>query len=348
MIPGTAPPSLEMVDMALSERDLIEHIRRNAATSSAAGLIKGIGDDCSVFGKSAQGAWLVSTDMLVDGVHFNREWHPPRLLGRKSIAVNLSDIAAMGGIPRFFLLSVSLPPWLPQEWLFQWLDGVSAILSEYDCVLIGGDTVTGKELNISVTVLGEQHPAGVVYRTGAGVGDTVYVSGPLGSSAAGLEILKRTGGDGLSRYTAWEVLVNAHLDPIPQVRLGQVLCASGCVSAMQDVSDGLATDLSHICKESGVGAVIREQGLPHLAMLDEVCEALQLRKADCILRGGEDYQLVFCVSRGKEKDLEEYVKKAGDFIVYPVGTIEKGRGVSLEEGLGGCRDITFQGYEHLV
>ncbi len=332
--------------MALSERDLIEHIRKQAAASSARGLIKGIGDDCSVFGTSARGAWLVSTDMLVDGVHFTREWHPPRLLGRKSIAVNLSDIAAMGGVPRFFLLSVSLPPWLSSEWLFQWLEGVSAILSEYDCVLIGGDTVSGQELNISVTVLGEQHPAGIIYRSGARSGDTVYVSGPLGSSAAGLEILKRTGGDGLQRNSGWEILINTHLDPIPQVQLGQVLCASGCVSAMQDISDGLATDLSHICNESGVGAVIRGQRLPHLPELDEVCSALQLHKSDCILRGGEDYQLVFCVSRGREKDLEEYVKKAGNYVVYPVGTIEMGRGVSLEDDQGRRRDITFQGYEH--
>ena len=334
--------------MTLFERDLIDHIRKNAATSFVDGLIKGIGDDCSVFGKSTSAAWLVSTDMLVDGVHFNREWHPPRLLGRKSIAVNLSDIAAMGGIPRFFLLSVCLPPWLSPEWLFKWLEGVSSILSEYDCVLIGGDTVSGKELNISVTVLGEQHPAGIIYRTGAGVGDTVYVSGPLGSSAAGLEILKRTVKDRLQKNISWEIFKKTHLDPIPQVQLGQVLCASGCVSAMQDISDGLATDLSHICKESGVGAVIREQKLPHLPVLDEVCEALQLHKSDCILRGGEDYQLVFCVSRGREKNLEEFVKRAGDYVVYPVGTIEKGRGVFLENHKGERRDITFQGYEHLV
>ena len=112
--------SAEMA-MTLSERNLIEHIRKNAALSSVHGLIKGIGDDCAVLEQPASGSWLVSTDMLVDGVHFNRNWHPPRLLGRKSIAVNLSDIAAMGGIPRFFLLSMSLPSGLSSDWLFQWL-----------------------------------------------------------------------------------------------------------------------------------------------------------------------------------------------------------------------------------
>jgi thiamine-monophosphate kinase len=335
--------------MTLSERSLIEHIRKNVASSSVVnGLIKGIGDDCSVFGKSPTGSWLVSTDMLVDRVHFNRKWHPPRLLGRKSIAVNLSDIAAMGGVPRFFLLSVSLPPRMSSEWLFQWLDGVSSMLSEYDCVLIGGDTVTGKEMNISVTVLGEQHPAGVLYRTGAEEGDTIYVSGPLGSSAAGLEILKKNDGDTSHIKNAWEILVKAHLDPIPQVHLGQVLCASGCISAMQDISDGLATDLSHICKESGVRAIIQEQRLPSFPVLDEACETLQLRRLDCILRGGEDYQLVFCVKKGNEKIVEEYVKKSGDFVIYQVGAIEKGHGVFLEDEKGDRQEVTFQGYEHLV
>jgi thiamine-monophosphate kinase len=334
--------------MTFSERNLIEHIRNNFAASSVDGLIKGIGDDCSVFGKSPTGAWLVSTDMLVDGVHFNREWHPPRLLGRKSIAVNLSDIAAMGGIPRFFLLSMSLPLWLSSEWLLDWFDGVSSMLAEFDCVLIGGDTVSGLEMNISVTVLGEQHSAGVLYRSGAKAGDIVYVSGPLGSSAAGLEILKKTGGNTSFGKNSWETLINAHLDPVPQVRLGQVLCASGCISAMQDISDGLATDLSHICKESGVRAVIKESKLPSFPVLDEVCETLQLQRLDCILRGGEDYQLVFCVKKGSEKNIKEYMKRSGDFEVYPVGKIEKGQGVFLENAFGECREITFQGYEHLI
>jgi thiamine-monophosphate kinase len=334
--------------MTFSERNLIEYIRKNAAVSPGHGLIKGIGDDCAVVGKPASGSWLISTDMLVDGIHFNRTWHPPRLLGRKSIAVNLSDIAAMGGIPRFFLLSVSLPSDLSSEWLFQWLDGVSGILAEYDCALIGGDTVGGRELNISVTVIGEQHPAGVLYRTGARVGDTVYVSGQLGSSAAGLAILKSFSEKNKPLEDTWKVLVDAHLDPTPQIHLGQALCASGCVTAMQDISDGLATDLSHICKESGVGAVIYENRLPTLSLLDQACEAFALRKLDCMLRGGEDYQLVFTIRKGEEKRLEEYLRQSDNFLIHPVGIIEKGREVSLEDTSGDRREITFQGYEHLV
>jgi thiamine-monophosphate kinase len=334
--------------MTLSERNLIEYIRKNAACSSGHGLIRGIGDDCAVFGKPASGSWLVSTDVLVDAVHFNRAWHPPRLLGRKSIAVNLSDIAAMGGIPRFFLLSMSLPSGLSSDWLFQWLEGVTGILAEYDCVLIGGDTVLSKELNISVTVIGEQHPSGILYRTGARVGDTIYVSGPLGLSAAGLEILKNLSKKSHPYDDTWKILVDAHLDPTPQIHLGQTLCKSGYVSAMQDISDGLATDLSHICKESGVGAVIHEDRLPSLPLLDQACEAFALQRLDCILRGGEDYQLVFTVRQGMEKNLEELLRQSGNQAVFPVGTVEKGQGVFLEDKRGGRLEITFQGYEHLV
>jgi thiamine-monophosphate kinase len=335
--------------MILSERNLIEYIRKKSALSSFHGLIKGIGDDCAVLGKPATGSWLVSTDMLVDGVHFNRNWHPPRLLGRKTIAVNLSDIAAMGGIPRFFLLAVSLPSGLSPDWLFQWLEGVSEILAEYDCALIGGDTVQGNELNITVTVIGEQHPAGVIYRTGAKVGDTVYVSGHLGSSAAGLSILKKTAGNQELIENAWKILIDAQLNPTPQIQLGQSLCASGCVTAMQDISDGLATDLSHICIESGVGAALHEHRLPYLPILDQVCKNLKLHKLDCLLRGGEDYQLVFTVRQGSEENLEDSLRQSGRHVVYPVGKIEKGQGVFLEATSDGRRrEITFQGYEHLI
>jgi len=334
--------------MILSERNLIEHIRRIATPALSPGLIKGIGDDCAVLGIPASGAWLISADVLVDGIHFNRAWHPPRLLGRKTMAVNLSDIAAMGGVPRFFLLCMSLPSSLPSDWLLQWMTGVREILAEYDCVLIGGDTVSSRELNISVTVIGEKNPSGIVYRNGARPGDTVCVSGPLGLSAAGLEILKRSVEKSRTFDDTWQTLVHAHLDPVPQIHLGQVLCESGLVSAMQDISDGLATDLSHICKESGVGAVIHEDRLPGIPLLEQACNTFNLSRCDCMLRGGEDYQLVFAVRQGREKDLEKYLQKSGELGIFPVGSIAAGQGVYLEDSTGRRREITFQGYEHLL
>jgi thiamine-monophosphate kinase len=331
--------------MQLSERNLIQYIREKAGSSSP-GLVKGIGDDCSVFGKTESTSWLISTDMLVDGVHFQKERHPAKLLGRKSIAVNLSDIAAMGGIPRYALVSMSLTEGLSPEWLYEWLDGVLEILSEYDCSLVGGDTVKGKELNISVTVIGEQNPSGCLYRNGAGAGDIVYISAPLGYSAIGLEILKKF--DLKSIDKKWEPFIQAHLDPLPQIHLGQIICESGHATAMQDISDGLATDLGHICKESGVGAVVYENLLPQDLLLDEACAGFGLQKNDCLLSGGEDYQLVFSVKSGCEKKLEEYVLQSGNFSIVPIGKVVEDLGVFLVEEGGKHQEITFHGYEHLI
>ncbi|MBW6519451.1 MAG: thiamine-phosphate kinase [Desulfoarculaceae bacterium] len=331
----------------LSERAIIRLIR-GASVAAAPDLIQGIGDDCAVFGTPGAGQWLITTDTLVDSVHFDRAWHPPELLGRKSIAVNLSDIAAMGGRPRFVLLSLCLPQDLETEWLQRWLAGVAAILAEQGCVLIGGDTVRGRELVISVTVIGEAAPDQILYRTGATPGDSVYVSGPLGSAAAGLALFQRAKLEGTDpeQWSQWQDLLDAHLNPRPQVKLGQQLGSSGCVSAMQDVSDGLATDLAHICQESGTGSILYADRLPALSVIDNAAFFLNKEKLDLMLKGGEDYQLLFTVRPGKEKELEARLLTELSHQIYPVGTIIKGQGVLLEKSDGSRCDITFQGYEH--
>ncbi len=329
-----------------TERQLINRIREYAG-ATADDLIRGIGDDCSVFGKPGQGPWLVSTDMLVDSVHFDRSWHDPRLLGRKCVAVNLSDIAAMGGDPRFLLVSVSVPGGFSPEWLTTWFEGVMEILAEYNCLLIGGDTVTGKELTFSITVIGTQLPEGVLYRSGAKEGDSVYVSGRLGSSAAGLALLKKIQQDEIqTKRDVWDELFNAHLNPVPQVELGKLLCKSGFVTAMQDISDGLSTDLSHICHESEVGAVIYEEKLPSLPLLDPLCKEYAMEQRDLVLKGGEDYQLVFTIQEGREKEVENLVAQHLQVPISPIGEICSGQGVVLQSIGGGAIDITFLGYEH--
>jgi len=331
----------------LSERALIRLIRE-ASAAVAPGLVQGIGDDCAVFGNSGEGQWLISTDTLVDGVHFDCHWHPPALLGRKSIAVNLSDIAAMGGCPRFVLLSLCLPPALDADWLQQWFSGVSAILTEYGCVLIGGDTVRSKELMISVTVIGEPGSGGILYRSGASPGDIVYVSGPLGSAAAGLALFQKAKQEqiDLGQQLQWRGLLDSHLNPFPQVKLGQELASTGCVTAMQDISDGLATDLAHICQESGTGSILHLESLPSLPVLDAAAKFLGKEKLDLLLKGGEDYQLVFTVRPEREEELKVKMASFLDQQIFPVGIITEGQGVILEQKDGSRTDISFQGYEH--
>lgn len=327
---------------AWSERTLIERIRL-ASQKKSDGLLKSIGDDCCEVALS--GSFLISTDTLVDSVHFDISFHPPHLLGRKSIAVNLSDIAAMGGRPRFVLLSLCLPENIEWDWISTWLDGALEILQEHDCVLIGGDTVKGRSLVLTVTVLGEPVAPGSVYRDGAKEGDSIWVSGPLGSAGGGLELLKynKNHPDSLD-LSSWEALLGAHLNPVPCIGIGMELARSGLISAMQDISDGLATDLAHLCLASEVSAVIHASHLPFLPELSSAAAALNLNIEDLILRSGEDYQLIFTVKSGKEEEFTRLMSEKGKD-VYQIGEIRSGRGVILQNDKG-SDDISFQGYEH--
>ncbi len=327
---------------AWSERRLIEKIRQ-ASLRENRGLLKAIGDDCCEV--TAPGSFLISTDTLVNSVHFDVSFHPPHLLGRKSIAVNLSDIAAMGGQPRYVLLSLCLPEKLEWDWISRWLDGALEILQEYDCVLIGGDTVKGKELVLTVTVLGEPVGSGAVYRDGAKEGDTVWVSGFLGTAGGGLALLEHNKfqPDSLD-LSSWDALLSGHLNPVPRIDLGMELAQSGLLTAMQDISDGLATDLAHLCQASGVSAIIYGEKLPFLPELSTAAEALHLKLEDLILRSGEDYQLVFTVQKEKEDELVRLMRKSKKEI-FRIGEIRSGEGVFLDNG-DSIEDISFQGYEH--
>ena len=329
----------------LSEREIIRFIRMSIPEKRC-DLAKGIGDDCSVFGSAQKGFWLITTDTLVDTIHFDRAFHQPHLLGRKCIAASLSDIAAMGGEPKFVLLSISLPSDMSTSWLTKWFDGVKEIVDEYNCCLIGGDTVQAKELSITVTILGEQGPGGSIYRSGACENDTVYVSGFLGDSAAGLELLQKQPNN--LKDNKWGEFIKAHLNPVPQVDLGKQLALSGYVTSMQDISDGLATDLSHICYESGCGAILSQISLPYHPLLADAAKVVDTDMLDLQLLGGEDYQLVFTVKENRGNQLESIIEEALNQAIYPVGRIKKGSGVSLQKTNGELVEITFKGYEHTM
>lgn len=325
-----------------SERKLINRIQK-AASQHRADVLLSIGDDCCEL--VTGGSTLISTDTLVESVHFDTSFHSPYLLGRKSIAVNLSDIAAMGGIPRFALLSLCLPEELEQEWIDTWMDGALSMLQEFDCILVGGDTVKGQNLVFTVTVLGLPVTEGALYRTGAGVGESVWVTGVLGSAGAGLGLLThRKNNPEILEKEAWDALYEAHLNPVPQVRLGQKLARSGCVTAMQDISDGIATDLAHICRASKVSATIDADLLPMHTSLQRAAAFLEMSTHALMLSAGEDYQLLFTVKEGQEKSFTEYMGEESQ-LVTNIGRVTAGEGVFLLEN-GLTRDITFQGYEH--
>jgi len=329
----------------VSERECIDLIARLASSQDQEDLLKGIGDDCAVLRKNGDSTLLLTTDTLVEGVHFDLAWHSPYQLGRKSASVNLSDIAAMGGKPRACLLCIGFPGKVP-SWLDDFMQGFMEVLQANDTLLVGGDTVMSRNDTVfSVTVLGEVDKHMVCYRSGAKPGDMIWVSGSLGNAAAGLELCRRDFCTGKDPQGKWHDLTKAHLDPEPLVELGEILAASGLVHAMMDISDGLATDLAHICRESGVGAEIELDLLPVDDLLWEAAATLGTSPMDWVLRGGDDYQLLFTTEAAVEKQLRRFVAGRTERNIFAIGRIVAGQCVNLVSGAG-RQEISFQGYEH--
>ena len=329
----------------VSERECIDLIARLAGSQDQEYLLKGIGDDCAVLRKNGDSILLLTTDTLVEGVHFDLAWHSPYLLGRKSASVNLSDIAAMGGKPRACLLCIGFPGKVP-SWLDDFMQGFIEVLQAHDTLLVGGDTVMSRNDTVfSVTVLGEVDKHMVCYRSGAKPGDMIWVSGSLGNAAAGLELCRRDFCGDKDLQGKWHGLTKAHLDPEALVELGEILAASGLVHAMMDVSDGLATDLAHLCRESGVGAEIDPGLLPVDDLLKEAAALLGTSPMDWVLRGGEDYQLLFTTEAAVEKQLRRFVASRTERNIFAIGRIVAEQGVNLVSGTG-RQEISFQGYEH--
>lgn len=278
----------------MGEFELIEKIR--ALFPAPAGIL-GIGDDCSVIPQRDGMDTLVSTDMLVEGVHFLFDDISPEQLGWKSAAVNISDIAAMGGRPVSTYLSIALPRDIGQEWVMRFINGYREISGRFGAPLLGGDTCSSPDrLCISVTVLGECEHGKALLRSGAKPGDLVCVTGFLGESAAGLRVIL----EGKPRTGAAGRLVEKHYRPLPRVSEGVALASSGAVTSMMDISDGVASDLRHIMKESGVGAVIDTGRIPISEDLKAVCPLFGWDSLPLALEGGEDYELLFTCRRGAE------------------------------------------------
>ncbi|MCI5222693.1 MAG: thiamine-phosphate kinase [Candidatus Electrothrix sp. AR4] len=338
----------------MNERDLIEHIRQLASLENGDlpdTLLRGIGDDCAVIEKDDETVHLLTMDTLVESVHFDCAWHPPELLGRKAVAVNVSDIAAMGGKPVFALLSLGLPSDFNTEWSAQLSRGIIEACSQYGCLLIGGDTVCSpKKITLTLTVIGEMNRDQVLYRHTAKPGDTIWVSGPLGYSAAGLALLRTMECMELPDRYAFKMqpCVKAHLDPSARVGLASLLARTGYVHAMMDLSDGLATDLSHLCQLSRIGARIEAKRIPGHDGLSAAADFLQEDPINWMVEGGEDYELLFTASSADTPDLLKKIEEQ-HYTVYPVGTVVDGQGVTLvRETASGFdeKKISFQGFDH--
>jgi thiamine-monophosphate kinase len=288
---------------ALGEFGLIDHIARLTADTkplATAGRVRlGIGDDAALL-EIPPGRQVVATiDTLMEEVHFRREWTGAEDLGWKSLAVNVSDVAAMGSEPLAAFLSLALPGDTSVEWVEDFTRGLEACAREYGSCLAGGDTVRSlRHLAITVALLGTVERDRALLRSGARVGDAICVTGTLGDSAAGLALLmaKERGVDLDLARSEFGPLLEAHHRPRPRLAAARALAASGCVTAMLDLSDGLASDLRHLAARSGVGALIRSDALPVSESARAAGAALGIDPVDWALHGGEDYELLFTVA----------------------------------------------------
>jgi thiamine-monophosphate kinase len=327
----------------IGEFGFIESIKKDCGIT-AKSIIKGVGDDCAVFGPYSGRVLLFTTDMLVEDIHFLKAKISPYQLGWKSIAVNLSDIAAMGGRPRALLVSLAIPPDTDVEFMQDLYKGMKAICTYYEVTIAGGDTVASPDkLVINVSLIGDAKEKEILYRSGARPGDSIYLTGAVGDSSAGLTLLKKeiSSSKPIERY-----FIKIHNKPTPLIEAGMAIAASRLASAMIDVSDGLLSDLGHICKESGVGAMLFRNQIPLSSKLKLLASQMKINPLNFALSGGEDYLLLLTVPQGNIKDFEMLYNSKTLSPLYRIGEIRKGKGITMVNDDGSTEEIDIKGFNH--
>ena len=275
---------------------------------------------------------LVTTDFTLEGIHFRRDWHPPESVGHRCLARGLSDIAAMGGEPVVVFLSLALPRDLRQAWVGRFARSLISLAEKHGATVAGGDTAESPDgILADIIVVGTVPKGRAILRSGAKAGDRIYVSGELGGSAAA--VMSMRGGRGKVKPRDYV----RHFYPEPRVELGRVLREKKLASAMIDTSDGLSTDLSHICEESGVGAEIDSSLIPR-AFVGKPAREVDL---DLALHGGEDYELLFTAAQ--KKGIPRHI--AGVAITQ-IGRITRTRGIFVRNSKGVGYELHTRGWEH--
>ena len=317
----------------VSEDQLIERVRRRLP-SMGDGLRVGIGDDAAVLHPKGGAEWVVTTDAFLENVHFLRKIHPAKAVGYKALARATSDIAAMGARARYFFLTLGLPDACAGTWLDDFLDGLARAARRFGLILAGGDTTKYPAVVASLTVMGEIDRGKAILRSGAKPGDILCVSGRLGEAELGFRLIQRK----LHKQRRWAELLKKHFYPEPRLGVGEWLAAHRCATAMIDTSDGLSTDLGHICKASGVGAIVWAPKIPVVKIPQEL-QRLGLDSLEMALHGGEDYELLFTIPK---KFAGRLPHKVGGVPITVMGEITKQEGLVLVER-DGRRDLLRPG-----
>ncbi|WP_069802975.1 thiamine-phosphate kinase [Thermogemmatispora onikobensis] len=333
-----------------SEFELIA--RLTAGLPSGEEVVVGVGDDCAVLDLGGPRLLLLTCDSQVEGVHFTLRTSSPEEVGRKALAINLSDIAAMGGEPRYALVSLHVPRHCSLAVLEGLYAGLRQEATAAQTLIVGGNvsgTGAAETLAIDITLLGESERGRVLTRSGARVGDIIFVTGSPGDSAAGLYSLFEP--DHPYPPTACERLRAAHRVPKPRLAEGRLLSQFGpqIVTALIDVSDGLSGDLGHLCERSGVGACIEVARLPISAELQALAATLGRDPLAWVLHGGEDYELLFTVAPGYEEAVQARFAAAGAAPITPIGQVtEAASGLRLRWPDGREEPLPVQSWDHFA
>ncbi|HEX6323913.1 MAG TPA: thiamine-phosphate kinase [Vicinamibacterales bacterium] len=327
---------------SLNEQALVERIRARVPHDHA-GLIAGIGDDAAIVRPARNRVEAVTTDMLVEGVHFRRDWSSPRDIGAKAIAVNVSDLGAMGAEPRFALLSLALPMDFPLDDFDGLADGVREAAREAGIAIAGGNlTRSPGPLIVDVTAFGDVHPRKVLRRDGARPGDEVYVTGTIGAGAAGLAWLERHGVPA-DTHQAWPAVRRA-CRPASSARAGVALSRAAASRAAIDLSDGLADGIRRVAEASGCGMTIDAAALPIDPAARAVFELLGRDPLRAAIEGGDDYELLFTVparTRGRFRSARAHLGRPATRI----GVVTEGDALVIEGGPAGL-ELETLGFDH--
>jgi thiamine-monophosphate kinase len=327
--------------VVMSEKALIAQIRHLAKLARNPAVQAGIGDDCALLrllpsrgrGRGGETDTLVTTDFSLEGIHFRRDWHSAESVGHRCLARGLSDIAAMGGEPVAAFLSLALPRALPQGWVGRFARILVSLAERYSVTLAGGDTAESPNgVLADIVVVGSVPRGKAVLRSGARPGDFIYVSGELGGSAAAVSRMRKTPRRKLNPRE-----YPRHFFPEPRIEVGRVLREKGLASAMIDTSDGLSTDLAHICEESGVGAELQTEAIPRASVGKPVRE-VELQFA---LHGGEDYELLFTAPAGKRVP-----SRIAGIPITRIGHVTRLRKIFLRNEHGVRHELEPLGWEH--
>lgn len=327
--------------------------RQSAPFLASAGVVAGIGDDAAVVSADAGMEWLLAVDAMAEHVHFKPETMEDADVGYKALAANVSDIAAMGGVPKHALVSVSVPPSWGQDRMRRLFDGLYACADKYGVAVVGGDTTSAaRDLVVSVTVVGCVEAGRAIRRSGAKPGHIVFVTGPTGLSAGGLHGmlagLPAEGDKPTAHPKPPRRLVEAHRRPQPSVKAGRLLLEHRLATSLNDVSDGLASEAYEIAEASGAKLVLRETELPISGELAGYAGRCGISPLEWMLYGGEDYVLLGTADAGRETELKERFREAA-LPLFVIGEVEEGApGVELETAAGKRKAILKRGYNHFA